>query len=99
MKDNYEICITLDDAVRTLIQLRALDITICREIINGKNIINNLGMLKVNEDVHNILYAQVADIIDKSRYAEIYAQYQRTDLMHLGYIAELIKEAEEENEA
>ena len=97
--DEEIVCnLTLNESVRILIQLRALDITLAREILSGKNIVANIGMLKENEKVHDIIYNEVGEIIDRSKFGLAYLLYQHTALDYLRKLNDLYEEAKNETE-
>lgn len=78
MDENVTVTLTLDEAVKNLIQLTALDIMLCKAILRGENVDNNLGMLGVNNKSHNLIYDQIAETIGASTYSEAYLIYRVT---------------------
>lgn len=96
MQKTYEI--SLDEAVKTLIQLRVNTIFTCREILDGKNVDSNINMLAVNEQIHNDLYNKVVEDIAESEFAVLYLHTQQTTSLYLSKINRLLKEVlDEEN--
>ena len=93
---DYPVALTLDEAIKTCLNLRAFDICLCREILDGKNVTANLGMMSVNEAVHNTIFDQIEDICGDSPYSLAYLMYQEELKKYLTKMAELLEEAREE---
>ncbi len=99
--------LNLDEAVQILIQLRAFDILLCREILNTTpededikaRIISDVGMMKVNEERYSIIEKQIEDIIEESSYFNILQLYTHQANMYVSIVHELYEQAkEQENE-
>ena len=93
MDKEFEVTLNLDEAVRALVAYTGFDIMLCKAVLKGENVTDNLGMLRVNNDNHEIIYNQIEDVIENSRYAGAYMMYRKVYANYLKKIDELMLEA------
>lgn len=96
--------ITLDEAVEMLVQLKAFNIALYKEVINinpEKDNVElalkgNLGMVVLNDRVFQEIKSRIVDIISESRYCNNLMQMTLTEMLYEAAVDRLYHEAKEQ---
>ena len=76
--ENITSTLDLDDSVRMLIQLTMLDCCLCKDILQGKNLKNNIEILPLVSEMYYKIYEQIDGFIGNSQFADTLNIYRST---------------------
>ena len=76
--ENITSTLDLDDSVRLLMQLTMLDCALCKDILQGRNIKNNIEILPLVSEMYYKIYEQIDGFIGNSFLADTLNKYRNT---------------------
>lgn len=88
--ENITSTLDLDDSVRLLMQLTMLDCALCKDILQGKNIKNNIEVLPLVSEMYYKIYKQIDGFIGNSKFGDTLNIYRRTRNEYIKLVESLI---------